>query len=383
MNGSNTAKDDGLLSLVEAQQKVQDRYADIKRLGGHGGHGCFSLIFTANDTETGETVVLKVFRPFAREQYRWESFKREAAILELLSGKEGIIGLISPIDQFTQILEVEPQKIKIPVDFSYYVVELADGDIEETIEAAKADTEEKLLIFRQMCKAVQRIHAVRVVHRDLKPSNFLVMRDGTIRLSDFGTARLIEDSSKPILDDYAGMPPGDIQYTAPEIISSLHDVTPLYAFKGDIFSLGATLFELFTGTVLGNQLFDAQFQADLLQHMAVIPRDKRREIYDAFITQMADSRLLPNIEAYAPSVRKCVLPIINDLYKNMAALDYSKRTGDFEYVFLKIEQALIVLRNEDKLRKWRECRDVCRRNLELKREALKVRFVLTRMGGKL
>lgn len=116
-------------------------------------------------------------------------------------------------------------------------------------------------------------------------------------------------------------------YTAPEIISSLHDVTPRFAFKGDIFSLGTTLFELFTGTVLGNQLFDAQFQEDLLQHMAVIPRDKRREAYDGFITQMADSRLLPSIEAYAPSVRRCVLPIINDLYKNMAALDYRKRTG--------------------------------------------------------
>jgi serine/threonine protein kinase len=263
------------------------------------------------------------------------------------------------------------------------VVELADGDVEETIEAGKADTEEKLLIFRQMCKAVQRIHAARVVHRDLKPGNFLVMHDGTIRLSDFGTARHIEDSSKPILDDYAGLPPGDIRYTAPEIISSLHDITPHYAFKGDIFSLGATLFELFTGTVLGNQLFDAQFQEDLLQHMAVIPRDKRREAYDGFITQMADSRPLPNIEAYAPSVRRCVLPIINDLYKNMAALDYSKRTGDFEYVFLKIQQALIVLRNEDKLRQWRERREIYRRNLELKRDALKVRFALTRTGEKL
>jgi serine/threonine protein kinase len=382
MSGGNTTKD-GLLSLVEAQHKVHDRYADIKRLGGHGGHGNFSLIFTATDTQTGETVVLKVFHPFEREQYRWESFKRESAVLEFLKGKEGIIGLVSPIAQFTQVLEVEPLKIKIPVDFSYYVVELADGDVEETIEAGKADTEERLLIFRQMCKAVQRIHAARVVHRDLKPGNFLVMRDGTIRLSDFGTARLIEDSSKPILDDYAGLPPGDIRYTAPEIISSLHDVTPHFAFKGDIFSLGATLFELFTGTVLGNQLFDAQFQEDLLQHMAVIPRDKRRETYDGFITQMADSRPLPNIEAYAPSVRPCVLPIINDLYKKMAALDYNKRANDFEYVFLKIDQALIVLRNEDKLKKWRERREVCRTNLELKREALKARFALTRTGGKL
>jgi serine/threonine protein kinase len=381
MNGGDTTKD-SLLSLVEAQQKIQDRYTDIRRLGGHGGHGNFSLIFTATDTQTGENVVLKVFHPFEREQYRWESFKRESAVLELLKGQEGIISLLSPIAQFVQVLEVEPYKIKIPVEFSYYAVELAEGDIDQAIEEGTADTEGRLIIFRQMSKAVQRIHAAKVVHRDLKPGNFLVMRDGTVRLSDFGTARLIADSSKPILDNYAGMPPGDIRYTAPEIISSLHDTAPHFAFKGDIFALGATLFELFTGTVLGNQLFDGQFQGDLLQHMAVIPREKRREAYDGFIAQMADARPLPNIEAYSPSVRRCVLPIVNDLYKNMAALDYNKRTGDFEYVFLKIDQALIVLRNEDKLKKWRERREVYRKNLELKREILKARS-LTRAGEKL
>jgi serine/threonine protein kinase len=246
-----------------------------------------------------------------------------------------------------------------------------------------ADTEERLTIFREMCKTVQRIHAAKVVHRDLKPGNFLVMRDGTLRLSDFGTARILGDTSKPILDDYAGLPPGDIRYTAPEIISSLHDIAPHYAFKGDIFSLGATLFELLTGTVLGNQLFDAQFQEDLLQHMAVIPRDRRKDAFDGFIRQMADARPLPNIEAYAPSVRRCVLPIVSDLYRKMASLDYNERTGDFEYVFLKINQALIVLRNEDKLKRWRERREVYRRNLELKRERLRVKFSLTSTGEKL
>lgn len=382
MNGGGNTSKEGLLALVEAQRKIEDRYTDIKRLGGHGGHGNFSLIFTATDVQTGETVVLKVFHPFEREQYRWESFKRESAVLEFLKGREGIIDLISPMAQFVQVLEVEPQKIKIPVTFSYYVVELADGDVEEVIEAGRADTEERLIIFKEMCKAVQRIHAARVVHRDLKPGNFLVMRDRTVRLSDFGTARILGDSSKPILDDYAGLPPGDIRYTAPEIISSLHDIAPHYAFKGDVFALGATLFELFTGTVLGNQIFDAQFQEDLLQHMALIPRERRQQTFDGFIGQMADARPLPNIEAYAPSIQRCVLPIVNDLYKNMAALDYNKRTGDFEYVFLKINQALIVLRNEDKLKRWREQREIYRRNLELKRERLKAKFSLIGTGEK-
>jgi serine/threonine protein kinase len=135
MNGGGNANGkDGLLSLVEAQQSIQDRYTDIKRLGGHGGHGNFSLVFTATDKQNGKTIVLKVFHPFEREPYRWESFKRESAILEFLKGAEGIIELISPMAQFVQVLEVEPQKIKIPVTFSYYAVELAAGDVEEVIE---------------------------------------------------------------------------------------------------------------------------------------------------------------------------------------------------------------------------------------------------------
>jgi len=379
MSGSDSSSDN-LFALVEAQQKIQDRYTDIKRLAS----GNFSLVFRSLDLQSGNTVALKVFHPFQQEKYRWESFQRESSILELLKGKEGIIELVSPIGKFVQVLEVEaPFKVKIPVDFHYYAVELADHDVEEVIEAGNTNTEEKLLMFRQMCKSVQRIHATRIVHRDLKPGNFLIMSDGTIRLSDFGTARIIGDSTEPLLEDYAGLPPGDIRYTAPEIISSLHDGAPSFAFKGDFFSLGAILFELFTGAVLGNQLFDLKFQEDLLQHMAVIPRERRQEAFDGFIAQMADARPLPNIAAYAPTARRCVLPIVNDLFKQMASLDYRKRTGNFEYVFLKIEQALLVLRNEDKLKAWREKRELYRKNLELKRKRLRDGCSLTCVERKL
>lgn len=234
MNGGDSGRD-SLLELVEAQQKLSDRYTNIKRIKGHGGHGNFSLIFTATDAQTRETVVLKVFHPFEREQYRWESFKRESEILERLQGQEGIIKLLSPVTDFVQYLEGGPFKIKIPVTFSFYAVEIADGDVEEAIDQGSLDTEAKIVLFKQMCKAVQRIHAMKIVHRDLKPENFLLMQDGTARLSDFGTARTVGDGSKPILQDYTGVPPGDIRYTAPEIISSLHDSDHRFAIRADMF----------------------------------------------------------------------------------------------------------------------------------------------------
>jgi serine/threonine protein kinase len=49
----------------------------------------------------------------------------------------------------------------------------------------------RLLLFRKVCEAVQYAHQNLVVHRDLKPDNILVVADGTPRLLDFGTAKLL------------------------------------------------------------------------------------------------------------------------------------------------------------------------------------------------
>jgi serine/threonine protein kinase len=364
---------DGLFDLIEAQPILQDRFCSLKRLDHQGS---FSLVLTATDTATGDTVVVKFLHPFEREQYRRDSFSRESDILQRLDGTEGIIRLISPLSEFVGVLP--PYKIEIPL--SYYVVEFAERDVEHLIELGTLGTEAKLLMFKDMCKSVQRIHSMGLVHRDLKPGNFLLLKTGNLKLSDFGTARFIDQDSKPILTDYAGFPPGDVRYMSPEMLASLHDTDAAFAFKGDMFSLGAILFELFTGTILVNQLFDAQFQDELLRHMAAIARERRREIYDQIIGHMDDSRPLPSITSFAPSGPSCVLPIVNDLYRNLSALDYRKRTGNFKYAFLKINQALLVLRNEQKLRKWRENREIYRERLLLRRERLKVQWSTAHSG---
>jgi len=98
---------------------------------------------------------------------------------------------------------------------------------------------------------------------------------------------------------------------------------------------------------------------------------------------MADAHPLPNIAAYAPSDRRCVMPIINDLYRNMAALDYHKRAETFQYVFSKIDQALIVLRNENSWKKWREQSELYRKNLAAKRERARARLAATGTGERL
>jgi len=289
---------------------------------------------------------------------------------------EGIVKLVSPLAEFKKTWD----PYGIEVVFPYYVVELAETDVEQVVESGALDTEQALLLFRDMCKSVQRIHARRIVHRDLKPGNFLIMHDGSLRLSDFGTARTVGESTRPILDDYSGHFPGDIRYTPPEIISSLHDGDPGFAFLADVYSQGAILFELFTGVNLGTHIFDLKFQQDLLQHMAMVPRENRREVFDGFILQLADARPLPDITDFGTPMRRCVLPIVNDLYKGLAALDYRRRVCSFEHIFLKLNQALLVLRNEEKVKKWRQQREAYRANAILKQQKSKARMLASMKG---
>lgn len=262
-----------LLEMIEAQGEIGGRFLNPKRLGGNGGNGQFSIVCEAMDKASGNTpVALKFLHPFELSDYRRKSFQRESEILALTAGQRDIIQIVAPRAEFSCTLQ--PHGFVIP--FSYYAVELANGDLASSIEAGTLTPRVALLNFRVMCRAVQRLHSLGIVHRDIKPGNFLTMSDGSIKISDFGTARLIGQGVDGIVRDYAGLPPGDLGYAAPEILASLHDDDPRVALAGDMFSLGSSLFEMFAGVPLGIQLFDRAFQEDLVQAMAQVRRGERR-----------------------------------------------------------------------------------------------------------
>src|SRR2546427_3758931 len=137
---------------------------------------------------------------------------------------------------------------------SYYASELGAADLSEVILSTSWTAEQCLIAFRGMCRSIQRIHRRNIVHRDLKPANFLVMPDGSVKVSDFGTARDLNNENHAIALDYSGFAPGDIRYMAPEMLASLHDDDPSIAYRADIYSLGSILFEMFWGVQLGPQL---------------------------------------------------------------------------------------------------------------------------------
>lgn len=127
----------------------------------------------------------------------------------------------------------------------YFVMEYVEGKpIDEWCEDRKLNVSERVRLFRSVCAAVHYAHQHRVVHRDLKPGNILVTADGTVKLLDFGIAKLVrvEADQKTALVTRTGIRLMTPEYASPEQVRA-EETTPLT----DLYSLGVILYELVTG----------------------------------------------------------------------------------------------------------------------------------------
>lgn len=360
------ATTDAFLRVIEGRHDIDARFTTLRRIGASGGDGYSSLVFVAMDNASGREVAIKVFRPDRHsETYRFQCFCREEKILHDLVGTPNVMDWIAPRSDFVEQVTTTTG-ISFPVTFPYFAVELALSDVAAVIRNRTWNPEQKLVGFREMCKAIQRIRKKGITHRDVKPSNFLVTVNGEVKLSDFGTARDLSGSEPAVLPNY-GFPPGDTRYAPPEMLALLHDGDPTIALAGDIYGLGATLFELWSGAILGVQIFTPRFVADLAQAMNAVHKADRARILFQFMPNLVAAHPLPAISAFGGDLPSCVRDMVEDLYRSMAALDYRQRLCDFERIFLRIEQCLVVLRNEEKVRRWRRQKEISRANREQKR----------------
>jgi serine/threonine protein kinase len=200
----------------------------------------------------------------------------------------------------------------------------ATGSVEDMILRDRWTPEQRLLAFRAMCRAVQRIHGRGIVHRDLKPGNFLVLASGAVQLSDFGTARRLVDGERALLAEY-GAPVGDRRYSAPEAIVGLHDLDPHIHFRADIFALGAILFELFAGVPLFQVAINPSTLDDLRLHLQQVGAGHRLRIYHGLLGDLAAAYALPSVVDGGAPVPVVLRASLDRLYQALAAWDYRRR----------------------------------------------------------
>jgi serine/threonine-protein kinase len=124
---------------------------------------------------------------------------------------------------------------------AYIVMEYIDGGSlqDHLSQNGRPDEEKALRIFIQLCNGLAQAHKKDIVHRDIKPSNVLITLDGTAKLTDFGIARMAEIGDMTM----TGVTMGTPIYMSPEQERDAKHVD----VRADIYSLGATLYELLTG----------------------------------------------------------------------------------------------------------------------------------------
>jgi serine/threonine protein kinase len=346
----NDANREFFLQLLEQRGLNGTRFDQIERLDAHGGGGMFSLMFRAVDTQLDRTVAIKVFHPERRnDAYRVACFEREEQMLAAMRGQPGIVQLTSAREHAVHSVSAGLPSA-LSWNFHYFGMELADSDLGSDIAAGGYDPETTLTVFRDLCKPIQRLHRGSITHRDLKPSNCLRFKRGVIKVADLGVARNLAE--RPLVSDYGIAWPGDYRYAPPEMIAGLFAENASLAYLADFFALGSIFFEMWTGATLTVQVYEPGLVNDLMTTMAHVPLGKRQHTLDGFVAQLAPSRQLPSMADFGAAVPRCIRYRLDHLYQALCALDYRQRLNAFPSVFRQIEAALIVLRNEEKYRKW-------------------------------
>lgn len=346
------------IRLIETQKNIFNRYIDIQRISKNAGDGCFSLVFSARDTlNKGEEVALKFYDPsLIGDSYRLKCFHREAEILQDLRDQKNILPLVQEKTDLHLSLKTKEGYL-FPLHLIFYSSKLAKFNIADYIYNQKTNYLINILFFREICKAVQRIHKKGIMHRDLKPGNFLVYNKKYVCLSDFGTARYSTSQLLHIRDHYV-MPVGDVRYTALEIWCGLH-FSDDFNFLADFYSLGTILFELFAKTTLNTNIFNTRELVEMSLTFNKFAEYDRKKYFDSIIGGFSKNRKLPSIREYDNNIPKTIANEVDRLYRSLACLDYRRRQIDFKRIFNRInicEKVIKYYKKIEKMKKKKEDR---------------------------
>jgi serine/threonine protein kinase len=206
---------------------IESRYRVLRKIG-EGGMG---TVYAAEHVEIGKIVAIKILHPhYSTEQELVERFRREARA----ASRIGHPNIIDVMDFGTT-----------EDGCAYFIMEHLDGiDLADVLShERRLDANRSCQITIQICRALAAAHAAGVIHRDLKPENiFLVARDGQadfVKVLDFGVARSAGRSQRLT---NPGIAMGTPEYMAPEQAAG-----GVVDHRGDIYSVGALLYEMVTG----------------------------------------------------------------------------------------------------------------------------------------
>jgi serine/threonine protein kinase len=201
------------------------KYIGKYKISGELGKGGMGIVYKAHDSVIGRDVAIKVIqeKELASPRNR-ERFYNEAKSAGRLNH-----------ENITTIYDVGKDN-----EVQYIVMELLSGtDLRSLLkdDIVQVTLNQKLTIALQICKGLKYAHDHKVIHRDIKPDNIRILDNGTVKIMDFGIARLGAETGA-LTHSSIGTP----QYMSPEQVRSA-DID----HRSDIFSFGVLLYEMLTG----------------------------------------------------------------------------------------------------------------------------------------
>lgn len=215
-----------------AVRSWEGRVIGAYRIVNEVGSGGMATVYRAERRigKVRQPVALKIIRSvFTTSEQMMRRFEQEREILASLDHPN-----------IARLLDIGSTEEGIP----YLVMDFVEGQrIDTYCDARKLGIEERLQLFCTACAAIQYAHDKGVVHRDLKPSNILITSEGSVKLLDFGIAKVLHEEDRPgTLLTEPGAALMTIEYASPEQVLGSR-VGP----QSDVYSLGVLLFELLTG----------------------------------------------------------------------------------------------------------------------------------------
>lgn len=200
-----------------------DKRYRIEKFLGTGG---MSVVFKATDIRDGATVAIKMLRDeIADDEESLRRFMNESKAVSMLS-HPNIVGI---------------RAVSFNTKRKYLVMEYVEGISLRTYmdKRGALDFDEVVSFSEQILAALEHAHSRGVVHRDIKPQNIMVLKDGIIKVTDFGIAKLPEKEAGKTISDNAI---GTVYYISPEQAAGKPSDS-----RADLYSLGVMMYEMATG----------------------------------------------------------------------------------------------------------------------------------------
>lgn len=215
-------------ALASPVASAAERYIGKYKVKGELGRGGMGAVYLAEQPGLGREVAIKeLIQSAAADPVALQRFLQEAQVMARASHPN----------------LVQVHDLELMGTANYIVLEFVGGkSLRQRLNLGPIPPPQVFAIMHGVLEALDYAHKHAIVHRDMKPENVLLSDEGTVKVADFGIARLTDDSGAGSTATKTGTTVGTPQYMSPEQVASSK-----VDGRSDLYSAGIMFYELVTG----------------------------------------------------------------------------------------------------------------------------------------